>query len=156
MGVSGGSSSSVAMGSDKGSSSIASSHYGGSSMVGGSGDNGEGLLVDVRLRGNLNVHVGLGGNLDMDIGLSSRGQLGVGNARIIQTSIHTGGLGIDSGSGSITGKSIVASISVGVSRISSISGGGVSGVSGHNHTSRSGSSTSEKGNKRSHGECMNC
>merc|ERR1711973_799091 len=99
MGGGKGSSSSVAMGSDKGSSSIASSHYGGSSVVGGSGNNGEGLLVD--------------------IGLSSRGQLGVGNASIIQTSIPTGGLGIDSGSGSITGKSIVASISVGVSRISS-------------------------------------
>merc|ERR1719209_266466 len=112
------------------------------------------------------MHIGLSLNLSMDVGVGNAsiiqtsihtgGQLGVGNASIIQTSIHTGGLGIDSGSGSITGKSIVASISVGVSRISSISGGGVSGVSGHNHASRSGSSTSEKGNKRSHGECMNC
>merc|ERR1712234_2042 len=114
------------------------------------------LFMHIGLSLNLSMDVRLGLSLNMDIGLSSRGQLGVGNARIIQTSIHTGGLGIDSGSGSITGKSIVASISVGVSRISSISGGGVSGVSGHNHASRSGSSTSEKGNKRSHGECMNC
>merc|ERR1711931_327679 len=85
----------------------------------GGGNNGEGLLVDVRLRGNLNVHVGLGSNLGMDVGLSSDllmdiglssdllmhiglssnlsvnvglgsgRQLGVGDRGIIKAGIHT-------------------------------------------------------------------
>ena len=120
--------------------SSVSSH--GSSSDNGGGSDGEGLLVDVGLSGDLdidvglsgdlNVHVGLSGDLlvdvglgrdlDINVGLSGRVEVGVGHGRIVVSSIHStvgDGRGSSIASSHNRGGSIASSPSVAVASISS-------------------------------------
>merc|ERR1712180_548465 len=69
-------------------SSIASVDHRGGNGVHHRGD-GEGLLVDVGLSGDLDINVGLGGDLDIDIGLGSGVDVGISLRGVIMSSINT-------------------------------------------------------------------
>merc|ERR1719393_1222994 len=112
------------------------------------------FLVNIGLSGDLLVDVGLSSDLNVDIGFSNGVGLGVGNRGIISSSIDSSNRGIGSSKGlsSISSRSIVKS---GISK-TSIAKTGITVSSGGNISGVSHGDTGKDGNKRSHGECMNC